>query len=55
MELRARAQLAFRPNPATMSLNDVLDDGQAQTGAPRVSGARLVDTIEAFKYPVEML
>src|SRR5450759_2081305 len=45
----AATDLAGRPYSATVGLNDVLDDGEAESRAALFARARLIDAIEALK------
>ena len=49
MKHATRTQGALDPDPATVKLDDVLHDGEAQAGSTRVAGAPLVDPIETLE------
>src|SRR5690348_1865662 len=49
MKLRTFAHVAIDPQTAAMHLDEVLGDGQTETGAAGFAGARDIDAVEAFE------
>src|ERR1035437_9144951 len=49
----AAAELAGRPNSATVALNEMLNDGEAKSRAALFPGARFVHAIETLKDPLQ--
>lgn len=48
--MAALARPAGHTDTATMGLDYMLDDSQAQTGASHLPGTRLIYPVESFKY-----
>ena len=49
MELRALADLAFYPNPAAVSFDKMLGDGEPQPGAADFAGTRNINAVETLE------
>src|SRR5260221_242985 len=49
MELRALADLAFYPNPAAVSFDKMLGDGEPQPGAPDFAGTCDIHAVKALE------
>ena len=54
VELRAVAEFALSPEAATVSLEDVLDDGEAEAGAAGFAGAGLVNAVKPLEDAMEV-
>ena len=50
-----QAVARLRADPATALLDELLDDGQSDAGAPARAIARLLDPIEALEDPIDVL
>src|SRR5271165_5040241 len=51
MKLRAVANFAFHPDPPTMPFNEMLGDGQAQTGSTHLARTCNIHAVKALKNP----
>src|SRR5260370_17026383 len=49
MKLRAAADFTVDPDAAAMHLDDVLGDGETESGAAEFAGARGIHAVEAFE------
>src|SRR6476469_6672914 len=52
---RALADLAFEPQPSSVSLDDMLDDREAEPGAAERAAAARIDPVEALGDSRDML
>ena len=54
-EAAAYSQLTFYPNVTAVSLGNVFDDRQTQTGSAHIAAAGFVYPVEAFEQSLQML